>query len=208
MSMSMIYKETKPENHFILDIFQDESRKNLASVLENIKTVPLGMSEFQINHFVLNGIDFPTDWAKFQQIKLQLHLGIGALVDMYFQIQEAHAIIDLAKGQIEELENGVKSKVSSAKQKLRQINIEKNEFKINSVKQIAYEKLREIMDYYALFQNLQKFNSITLEESKQLEEETWKIRAMYNPEFKNRYGLSPDGFLKLPHENKIKGDIQ
>lgn len=206
--MSMIYTENHTENHFILDIFQNESRKDLASVLENIETVPLGMSEFQINHFVLNGIEFPTDWAKFQHIKLQLRVAIGSLVDMYFQIQEAHATIALAKGQIEELENGVKSKVSSAKQKLRQISIEKNEFKINSVKQTAYEKLREIMCFYALFQNLKKFNSITLEESKQLEEETWKIRAMYNPEFKNRYGLSPAGFLKLPHENKIKGDIQ
>ena len=33
------------------------------------------------------------------------------------------------------------------------------------------------------------------------EEENWKIKSVYYPELPERYGLTPSGFLKLPHEN-------
>jgi hypothetical protein len=194
-------EEKEPETKFVLDLFKENGNKqDLTQLLEDIKSVPMGMSEFQINHFVLNGIEFPTDWAKFQQTKLQLHLGIQSLVDMSFQAQEAQANIELAQGQAEELEAGMVSKVTAAKIKLREISIEKNRFKIASIQYTAKEKLREILAFYAMFKSLKDMDSITPEQSAELEEATWKLRAAYNPEFKNRYGLTPDGFIPLPHE--------
>lgn len=188
------------EDNFITELFQqDEQKKDLTRLLKDIKAVPLGMSEFQINHFVLNGIEYPTDWSKFRQTKMQLHVGIQSLVDMAFQVQEAQANIELTTAQIDELENGIVSKVNEARIKLKKIDIEKNRFKIASITHTAKEKLREIMAFYAVFRELKGFDSISTEDSKQLEEETWRIRSMYNPEFKNRYGLTPDGFIELPH---------
>lgn len=200
--------EKEPENiqnKMILDLFQqNDNRKDLSSLLDDVKSVPMGMTEFQINHFVLNGIEYPTDWSKFQQTKLQLHMGIQSLVDMYFQLQEAQARIELAHAEIttfsaEKLDQK-RDVVGEAKMKLKRISIEKNEFKIISIKTTAAEKLREIMAFYTVFRNLKELDSITDEDSKILEEQTWKIRSMYTPEFKNRYGLTPEGFLKLPHE--------
>jgi hypothetical protein len=199
------------ENKFVLDLFkQDESKKSLTELMDDIKSVPMGMSEFQIDHFVLNGIEYPTDWAKFQQVKLQLHLGIQSLVDMSFQVQEAQARIELNGAEIEDLTLSSASApnhtttINNAKAKLKQISIEKNKFKIASIQYTAHEKLREILAFYAIFKSLKEFDRITSEQSAEMEEATWKLRAAYNPEFRNRYGLTPEGFIPLPHETFTK----
>lgn len=186
---------------FLLDLFkQDKEKKDLAELLDNIKSVPLGMSEFQIEHFVLNKIEYPTDWAKFQQVKIQLYLGIQSLADLFFQIQEAQICIELAEAENESLNKEPASKIINAKIRLKEINVEKNKFKIAVTQHTAIEKLKEILKFYGIYKSLKKLDNITNEESKRLEEETWKLRSMYNPEFKNRYALTPDGFQPLPHE--------
>jgi len=38
------------------------------------------------------------------------------------------------------------------------------------------------------------------EEIAKAEEESWRIKSAYYPELTDRYGLAPQGFLKLPHE--------
>ncbi len=38
--------------------------------------------------------------------------------------------------------------------------------------------------------------------STELEDEYWEIKSMYYPELIERYCLTKDGFLKLPHEIK------
>jgi len=205
--MAIIKEENKELEHkMILTLFQENTNKNsLVELLNDIKDVPMGRSEFQIHHFVLNGKEFPTEWSKFQQTKLELHIGIQSLMDMYFQLIEAQTNIELTKAEIEELQIET-SKINSAKIKLKQINIDKNRFKIISIQRTAQEKLKEIIVFYTIFNDLKDLNLITNEENKYLEEEAWKIKSMYNAEFKNRYGLTPDGFIKFPHE-KIKQEL-
>ncbi len=188
------------ENEFILDLFQQDNNKtDLTLLLNDIKSVPMGMSEFQINHFVLNDKEYPTEWSKFQQTKLTLYIGIQSLVDMYFQAQESSANIEMAEGEIELLEEESKlkaiSKVTNAKIKLKLIDINKNRFKINNIQHMAKEKLREILSFYKIYKNLKEFDNLSIENSKLKEEETWKLRSAYNPEFKNKYGLTPNGFV-------------
>ena len=200
--MAIIKEENKELEHkMILTLFQENTNKNsLVELLNDIKDVPMGRSEFQIHHFVLNGIEYPTKWSKFQQTKLELHIGIQALMDMYFQLIEAQTNIELLSGQIEELKAEADSKVKDARIKLKQINIDKYRFKIISIQRTAQEKLKEIIVFYTIFNDHKDLNFITNEENKYLEEEAWKIRSMYNNEFKNRYGLTPEGFHKFPHE--------
>ncbi len=199
--MTITTEENKElENKMISNLFYENTNKQtLIELISNIKDVPICRSEFQIQHFVLNNKEFPTEWSKFQQIKLELHTGIQSLMDMYFQLEEARANIELTKAQIEELQIET-SKINTAKIKLKQINIDKNKFRILSIYHTSQEKLREIMTFYDIFNDLKELNNISHKDNKIMEEETWKIKSMYNIEFKNRYGLTPEGFIKFPHE--------
>jgi len=199
--MAIIKEENKELEHkMILTLFQENTNKNsLVELLNDIKDVPIGRSEFQIQHFVLNNKEFPTEWSKFQHTKHELHIGIQSLMDMYFQLEEAQANIELTKAEIEELQTET-SKINSAKIKLKQINIDKNKFRILSICHTSQEQLKEIRTFYDIFNDLKELNYISNKDNKIMEEETWKIKSMYNIEFKNRYGLTPEGFIKFPHE--------
>ena len=198
-------KESKElEIKMVSNLFHENvNKQTLIELINNIKDVPLSRSEFQIHHFVLNKKEFPTEWSKFQQIKLELHTGIQSLMDMFFQLEETQANIELTKAEIEELQIET-SKINSAKVKLKQINLDKNKFKIISIQHTAQEKLKEIMIFYDIFNDLKELNCKTYKDNKIMEEETWKIRSMYNNEFKNRYGLTPEGFIKFPHEENSR----
>ncbi len=194
-------KENKElENKMVSNLFHENTNKQtLIELISNINDAPLSRSEFQIHHLLLNKKQFPTKWSKFQQVKIELHTGIQSLMDMYFQLEELQANIELIKAEIEELQTET-SKINTAKIKLKQININKNKFRILSIYHIAQEKLKEIMTFYDIFNDLKELNYISHKDNKIMEEETWKIKSMYNVEFKNRYGLTPEGFIKFPHE--------
>ncbi len=202
--MTITTEENKElENKMISNLFYENTNKQtLIELISNIKDVPIGRSEFQIHHFVLNNKEFPTEWSKFQHIKHELHIGIQSLMDIYFQLEEAQANIELTKAEIEELQTET-SKINNAKIKLKQINIDKNKFRILSIYHTSQEQLKEIMTFYDIFNDLKELNYISHKDNKVMEEETWKIKSMYNIEFKNRYGLTPDGFIKFPHEENI-----
>jgi hypothetical protein len=215
LTMTIINEENKKlENKMISNLFDENTnKKSLIELLNNIKDVPLSRTEFQIHHFVLNEKEFPTEWSKFQQIKLELHTGIQSLMDMYFRLEEAQTHIELLKAQIEELQLQTEtSKINAVKIKLKQINIDKNKFRILSIYHTAQEKLKEIMIFYDIFNNLKELNYITHKDNNIMEEETWKIRSMYNAEFKNRYGLTPEGFIheekgSQAQDNALKGGV-
>jgi hypothetical protein len=47
-----------------------------------------GYSPIQVYKFILNDVEFPTPYAKFQQAKLELINRYGRIVDEYFDIKE------------------------------------------------------------------------------------------------------------------------
>lgn len=175
---------------------------NIAEIMDSASSIPLGMTEFQVKHFVLNEKEYPTDFSKFTQAKLQLYIGLQMLMDFYFQYQEAEANIELANAEIQEIKQNPSQITSAAKIRLKEIDIDKNKFKIESLKHTAKEKVKELNTFYSIYKNLKKFEEINEEDAKKLEEKTWKIKSAYNSELTNRFGLTPKGFLKLPHEEK------
>lgn len=193
------------KNKEILALFSQvtdiESVKEILDI--DIGKVPLGMTEFQINNFVLNRREFPTDLMQFQQTKLEIHTRILVFADLYYQYRDAKARIKLAEGKIEDLKNtaqGLNAKVKEAKIELQEIEIEKNQFKLKNIQHMAKEKLRETLAFYKAYQKFRLFESMKPEELAKLEEEGWKIKSAYYPEIQQRYCLTPDGFIPLPHE--------
>ena len=167
----------------------------------NLNGVQTCMTPFQIEHFVLNKKEFPTDFAQFQQAKLELYQQLQTLFERLFDYREKKANIKLVEGEIEELQREKGGKIKEARIELKKIEIEKNNFQIGNIKKIAKDKLNEALVFYKVYQKYKKFDEMDTAELAKYEEENWKIKSVYYPELPERYGLTPSGFLKLPHEN-------
>lgn len=182
-------------------LFENSDSDRLKPLLEiDFKGVTLGMTPFQIRHFVLNRKEFCTDFAQFQQAKLELYHRVMVLFDLYYQYRKASAEIKLAEGEIERLMNEPDGKIKEAKIELQEIEIEKNQFQILNIKKQAKDKLAEALVFYDVYQRYKYFDEMSKEELEKYEEESWKIKSAYYPELTERYGLTPNGILKLPHE--------
>lgn len=180
-------------------LFQDKTAiESLAGI--NLDGVQLGMTPFQLEHFVLNRREFPTDFARFQQAKLELYHRIQILFDLHYQYRKAEAEIKLAEGEIERLQEEALGKTREAKIELQQIEKAKNEFQLTHIRQQALDRLKEALVFKEVYEAHRQFDEMNPKEMAELEEESWKIKSAYYPELQERYGLTPCGFIQLPHE--------
>lgn len=166
-----------------------------------LRTVSSGMSAFQINHFVLNRQEFPNDYAQFLQARTELYLRANIIIDLYFQYRECAAKIKLAQGRIEKTQKEEQiPKIKEAKTELQNIEIDKNRFRMDIIKNQAEEKVKEASVFYKVYSQNKHFETDAPEQVQKAEEEYWKMKSAYYPELWQRYCLTPEGFKKLPHE--------
>lgn len=188
----------------ILTIFHDnQDKENITNIIStDLGKIPIGMTQFQIENFVLNRKEFSTPLMQYQQAKMELFMRLQGFIDSYYQLREAQAKIKLSEGRIEELEANKESnqKVREAKIELQQIEIEKNQFKVNSVETQAKEKLREVLCFSQIFNKYKYLEDLPQEELNKMEEEGWCIKSAYYNELPERYGLTVNGFIQYPHE--------
>lgn len=177
-----------------------------------IEGLTFGMTPFQINHFVLNKQEFPTPYSQFLQARIEIYTRVNTFIDFYYQYRECLAKIRLAEGRIQQMESESNEKISwsqaqafkeikEARLELQRIEIEKNRLRLNSIQSQAEDKMREIQVFYETYKKHRHFETDPPEEIQMAEEEYWKTKSGYYPELRDRYGLTPAGFLTLPHEN-------
>lgn len=181
----------------LLDCQEIEEFKELFDL--DLGNVPTYMTPFQIKHFVLNKREFPTDFAQLCQAKLELFQRIHVLYDLYYDYRKAKAEIELAEAEIEEL-GQQEGKKARAQIKLQEIEIDRRLWQLVSIKKKALDILQEAMSFFRAYQQYRKLEELSPEALAKLEEKTWHIKSTYYRELTERYGLTPDGFLKLPHE--------
>lgn len=167
-----------------------------------LSNLSFGMSEFQILHFVLNKQEFPTPFALFLQARLEIYQRIQTIIDMYYQYRECVLKIELAEGRIEKIEKEEPyEKIKAAKTGLQRLEIEKNRFRKNVLISQAEDKLKEMQVFYRTYNEHRHFETDSIDVLKRAEEEYYRIKSAYYPELRDRYGMTPMGFLKLPHED-------
>lgn len=188
----------------ILTIFNDNNDKDTIKNILNsdIGKIPIGMSAFQIENFVLNRKEFSTPLFQYRQAKTELFIRMQGFIDSYYQIREAQAEVMLAEGRIEELNKNdeLNKKIRDAKIELQQIEIEKNQYKLNNIEKQAKEKLRETIIFHNIFYKYRYLENLSQEELDNMEEEGWRIKSAYYSELPERYGLTPNGQIIYPHE--------
>ena len=152
----------------------------IASIGELLDKVQLGMSELQIKRFVLNDVEFPTDFGKYKQAKLELWVRFQNIVNLYFDYEQTIAEIELLEAEIDELKRSG-DRISLAKAKIKEVEIEKKRFNLEVIKKTVFEKLREARVFYEVYDRFKDFDKADAETIAKLEREFWEQKAKYDP---------------------------
>lgn len=192
------------EKDKILSIFDNkEDVEKVNQILGiDLGKIPMGMTQFQIQNFVLNKREFSTPLMQYQQAKVELFTRMQGFTDSYYQIREAQAKIKLAEAEIDDFRNSTQmsQKMKEAKIELQEIEIEKSSLRIASIEKQSKEKLREALVFNLTYQKHKNLENMPQEYLDKLEEVGWRIKSAYYPELPQRYNYTPKGQMQYPHE--------
>lgn len=167
-----------------LEIIKKEEDRTILSEIGNFLTdFSQPISSVQVNKLVLNDIEYPTEYAKVKQAKLELMSRYYSIVDSYYDIKKKELELELLDEEIDNEHHPIKKK-------LKQLEKEKNTIQLQSVKSRLDTVMKEIKIYYNHYNQYNgKYNNLSDEDKCALEEEMWKNKAINNPViFEERYG--------------------
>lgn len=163
-------------------IENQEDRKMFQKIAEFLDKTYTGMTKIQIENFVLNDVEFPTDYGKFVQAQRELSLRFSLVVDYYYQIREKELEIKMKE------KEKMKEK-DELKKELIQLQIEKLEFQIFSLKRELKRICQEARIFYEIYEKHPEFHNLKPEEAFKLEALDWARKTMNMPTiFEERYG--------------------
>lgn len=203
------------EKSLILSLFKDNQSKQKIDEIFSIDLSPIPtestLSQFQVEKLVLNRKEFCTDLMQFRHAKEEIRVRKFLFIDLYYQYKEAEAKILLNEGEIEDLQsnNQINPKIKEGKIKLLQNEIDKNKFRMQVLDSEAITKLQQAILFYNVYNKYKHFEDASKEDIIKLEEEGWRIKSGYYQELVDRQGITPEGILKFPHEDKgLQGLIE
>lgn len=184
-----------------LDIIENiEDRQILSSISNFLNDFMQPLSDIQIGKLVLNDIEYPTNYSKVKQTKLELVARYNSIVDIYYNIKKKEIELQLKDNEKEEEQNDLKKKLIELEEEKLVLQLTSEKARLNSI-------LKEVQLYYKYYI---KYNDSTKQltdtEKAELEEEFWKKKALNNPiVFEERYG----SYLKdIMGEDKYKNYLE
>ncbi len=181
-----------------------------ATDIFDLEKINLGMTELQINYFVLNRKEFTNDFALFKQAKFELYSRIQVLTDLYYEYKTTLAKDKLYIGEYKEasVTNYANNDIKEGKLELILIKTERNNIKTINIRKQIQDKLKEANSFYKVYKKYKYIEELSEEEIKKLEEESWKIKTCYYPELTARYNFTPSGYIPYEHETNKNFLIQ
>jgi len=156
-----------------------EMFKKVASFLEEFSG---GMSQIQIENFILNDVEFPTPYGKFQQAKFELLSRFQQLIDVYYDIRTKEIKIKQKERQIENSKDDLEKE-------LFKIEKEKLEVQLLSTKNKVKTLVKEARIFFKTYQEHPEFHKLNPQEAFDLEAENWVKKTLNMPTiFEERYG--------------------
>jgi len=180
-------------------IKKEEDRAILTEISNFLSDFSQPITSVQVNKLVLNDIEYPTEYAKVKQAKLELMSRYYSIVDSYYDIKKKELELELLDEEIENEEHPIRKK-------LKQLEKEKNTIQLQSIKSRLDTVMKEINVYYNHYKLYDgKYNNLSDEEKCTLEEEMWKKKAINNPViFEERYGKFIEEVLGKDKYNAYK----
>jgi len=167
-----------------LDLIEKkEDRAILTEISQFLLDFSQPITSIQVNKLVLNDIEYPTEYAKVKQAKLELMSRYYNIVDTYYDIKKKELELELLDEEIEKEDHLIKKK-------LKELEKEKNILQLQSIKSRLDVVMKEIKIYYNFYEKTNgKYNNLNDEDKYTLEEELWAKKALNNPVvFEERYG--------------------
>ena len=179
---------------FELELLDNSNKELCNEVYSFFKTVPQGMTAFQIKNFVLDDLEFPTPDSKYWQAKLELFIHLQNIISLHYDYRKRKANIRVSKAKIEECSDkknsaikGYEKELFDAKAERYTIEIEENEFALMNITKTVNDKLLEMQTFWEAMQNLKSQLEFSNENKEEQEETFWNIKAQYTPELRNRF---------------------
>ncbi len=150
----------------------EESQSLVGEVSKFLNTVKLGHSKLQIEKFILNSNEYPTDFSKFLQAKLELWIRFEALIQSHYDFSKLDCEIELEEAKIlkarEELESSdnkdYTKKRLEAEIKLAEVEKRNKEYRMLIIKKQVSEKVREMKVFHDC---LKKYEQLNVDEEKE-----------------------------------------
>ncbi len=184
-----------------LDLIEKkEDREILTEISYFLTDFSQPISSIQVNKLVLNDIEYPTEYAKVKQAKLELMSRYYNIVDTYYDIKKKELELELLDEEIEKENHPIKKK-------LKELEKEKSILQLQSIKSRLDTVMKEIKIYYTHYNQYNgKYNNLSEKDKYILEEELWSKKAQNNPViFEERYG---DFIKEVLGEDKYKSYLE
>ena len=204
------------EKNNIVKLFDDPNKELLKSLLDvdidNLIASTNGTTRFRLLHLTaLSEKESPNDYLKYEQVKMEYYNRIKLFIDLLHQYNKAQADMMVIEAEIDELNINKELSTKLIQAKIAQHNVENDrlEYQIFTIKKIASAKLAELNILKEVYDRLKYIDDIPQNEKAKLEEEGYRIKSAYFQELIDRYGLTPQGFIKYPHEEGgLKGLLE
>lgn len=177
-----------------LELLDNDNKRLCEEVYEFFKTVPQGMTAFQISNFVLCNMDFPTVDSKYWQAKLELFVRLQGVVASHYDYRKRRARIRWLKAKIDECfdkkclaQKDYEKEMQDAKSEQFKIEIEENEFALMNITKQVSEKVAEMRTFRDAMTHLENLLSYSNTDKEPQEAEFWNAKAEINPELKLRF---------------------
>ncbi len=152
-----------------LVIIDNSSNQYIESIIDRIfRKMPLGMTKYQIQNFVLNTVDYPTPDSRYWQAKFELWQRIMKLYGLQFDYEETCAKIFYYDARIKKDED---DPAEEAKKQLYLVKKARAEFSKVMIKKNAEDTLREIRVFMETIREIEPNMKHSKDEKETQEEE-------------------------------------
>lgn len=133
-----------------------EADKNIVSEISGyFNTVKLGHTDLQIKKFILNNTEYPTDYGKFCQAKLELWTRFECLLSSHYEYHKLQKEIEIEESRIEEKKHILLTAIKSFMKKrinaeigLCELEIHNKSWRMRTIQKRVSEKIREMHSFY------------------------------------------------------------
>ena len=143
----------------------EEHQQMLQASLDYFKDIDLGMTHFQITHFVLNDKEFPTAASKYFQARKEMFSRYTNLVNQYHECRLLEAEAELLNVEMFELEETAAQKAPQGNRVAREratvhLLTVKREQKLMRIQFVKKEAMRQLREFQAFWQNHQHYGAM------------------------------------------------
>jgi len=175
-------KKKKKSSKTLEIVESEKDKKMFQEIIGFLEKYAFSTSPIQIENFVLNSIEFPTPYSKFEQTATELSHRYNQLIDCYYQIKEKQLKIEMKEREIENEKDEIK-------EKLLELQKEKLELRLTNQKAQVKKVLKEARIFYKIYKDHPEFHSLTEKEIFKLQAESWSRKTLNMPDvFYQRYG--------------------